>query len=74
LLSQRGVHQLSRPSSAIVDGTSSMRTTVASSATASAMPKPSALTNTTGAAANALNTTIMSAAALVTRRPVRVTP
>src|SRR6185503_5547125 len=38
--SQRGSHQLARPSSAIVAGTSTIRTRVASMSTAAAMPTP----------------------------------
>ena len=51
--SGRGAHQFHRPSSAISDGTSSARTMNASISTASAVPTPSSLMNTTSEVANA---------------------
>jgi len=61
---------LKSPSSRIVAGTTSARTSVASIATASAIPSPMALMMTTSARANAPNTAIMIAAAPVMRRPL----
>ena len=55
-------------------GTSSPRTTVASTSTASATPMPSILMIVTPLLAKAMNTMAMRAAALVTRRPVRCNP
>ena len=58
----------------VVDGTISTRTSVASSATASAIPTPIAFTNTTSASENAANTATMMAAALVMSRPLFSSP
>jgi len=60
-----GAHQLQLPNSRMVAGTSNNRTSVASIATASAIPKPTARMTTILASVNAANTTIMMAAALV---------
>ena len=56
------------------DGTSSARTTVASSATASAVPMPSSLMMTMRDVANAPMAMQKSNAAAVTTRPVRCSP
>ena len=72
--SDAGIHQFQRPSSRIVDGTSSARTTVASKATAIATPSPSALIRTMSAKANDPATTTTISAAEVTIRPLRSRP
>src|SRR5215217_170112 len=69
-----GSHQFQSPSSRMVDGTSSARTTVASRNTASAIPKPSALIKTTSAVTNDPATTTTSSAAEVMIRPDRCNP
>ena len=71
---QLGAHQFHFPRSRIVAGTSSARTTVASSATASAIPSPSALISTMSANANEAATTTTISAAEVTIRPLRSRP
>jgi hypothetical protein len=55
--------QLARPSRAIVAGTSTMRTSVASSAIAVARPSPIIFTNGDGSATKLRNTTVMTSAA-----------
>ena len=72
--SQAGIHQFQRPSRRIVAGTSSARTTVASRATAIAIPIPSALISTMSANANEAATTTTISAAEVTIRPLRSSP
>jgi hypothetical protein len=72
--SQRGRYQLARPRSAIVAGTSTRRTTVASMRTATAIPTPIIFTVTFGSSAKPTNTAIMIAAALVMTRPVAARP
>src|SRR5947209_1377021 len=56
---QRGAYQFQWPSSRIVAGTSSARTIVASRKTATTIPNPNALTNTTSAVTNEIATTMM---------------
>jgi hypothetical protein len=58
----------------MVAGTSSMRTTVASRATASTVPSPICLMVSIPAAMNPANTTTSSSAAEVTIRPERWSP
>ena len=72
--SQRGSHQFARPSRCITDGTSSIRTTVASMKIADAMPTPITLRTTSGLGMNAANTATMIAAAAVMTRPVPASP
>ena len=72
--SRAGIHQFQWPSSRMVAGTSSARTTVASSATAIATPRPSALIRTISANANEDATTTTMMAAEVTIRPLRSRP
>ncbi len=69
-----GAHQFHLPSSSISDGTSSARTIDASIRTASAVPMPSSLMNTSLEVANAPIATANSSAAAVTMRPVRSSP
>ncbi len=61
--SQRGSHQLRSPSSCITAGTSTIRTTVASTRMAVANPIPISLRNTSELSAKAANTATMIAAA-----------
>ena len=61
--SQRGTHQFAEPSRLIVDGTSTIRTSVASMNTAVARPRPNILTVTSSVATKARNTLIMISAA-----------
>ena len=68
--SQRGIHQFQRPSSVIVAGTRTIRTSVASSAIATAMPTPSCLTTTSTSLAKPRKTATMIAAAAEMTRPV----
>ena len=72
--SGRGDHQLRSPISVIVAGTSSVRTTVASTRTATAMPMPSCLISTSSPAAKPANTMTIRAAADVMIPPVRSRP
>jgi hypothetical protein len=65
---------LSRPSSRIVAGTATTRTTVASMRTAAARPNPIALKASSRLPVKAANTTTMISAADVTVRPVRSSP
>ena len=58
--SGRGAHQLARPSSRMVAGTSSTRTTVASTSSATIMPTPISLMNVMPDAENAPTTMISS--------------
>ena len=69
-----GAHQFQRPSSFIVAGTSSARTTVASMSSATSMPMPIIFMNTMPDRPNAPITTASSSAALVMIRPVFWTP
>ena len=68
-----GAHQLQRPNNHIVAGTSSMRTTVASTTAAIPIPIPTALMTTRSAKAKPKKTAAMIAAAVVMRRPVDLT-
>src|SRR6185437_16735018 len=72
--SGRGAHQLARPSSRMVAGTSRIRTTVASRISAVIMPTPISLMNVMPEAENAPTTMISSRARLVIRPPVRCRP
>ena len=58
----------------MVAGTSSTRTTVASSSTAMASVRPSSVGGIGPVTPKAMNTTIMISAALVIGRPVRAMP
>src|SRR5262249_45160187 len=69
-----GAHQFHRPRSAINDGTSRARITVASIHTASAVPRPSSLMKISFEVVNAPIATANSSAAAVTIRPVRSSP
>ena len=69
-----GIHQLRSPRSSIVAGTSSMRTTVASSRTASARPSPNSFPTRSSSNTNEPNTTTMMAAAAVITRAVAARP
>ena len=69
-----GAHQFQLPRIAIRDGTSSALTTVASSATAAAVPTPSSCTKTSRDVANEPIATQKRSAAAVTMRPVRSRP
>ena len=63
-----GSHQLRSPSSSIVAGTSTMRTIVASTSTATASPRPNSFSDRSSPSTNAENThTMISAAAVITR-------
>src|SRR5262249_12261046 len=68
--SARGAHQLAFPKRRMVAGTIRTLTSVASSATAIAIPTPIALTTRIFARAKAAKTATMIAAALVMRLPV----
>jgi hypothetical protein len=70
----RGSHQLLRPSSRITAGTSSIRTTVASTRIAADMPIPKDFMVTSSSAISAAKTTIMMVAAAVITRPVPARP
>src|SRR3954447_21456755 len=72
--SQLGSHQLALPSRAIVAGTSTMRTRVASTRIAVASPSPSIFSDGTGLATNARKTAIMIRAPDVMTRPVPAIP
>src|SRR5207249_4326748 len=61
--SHLGNHQFAFPSSSIVDGTSTMRTTVASMKIAVARPRPSSFSTRRSPRTNDKNTAIMIAAA-----------
>ena len=69
-----GSHQFQEPSTAIRLGTSSTRTIVASSSTASARPAPNSCRPATRPATNPENAATMIAAAAVMIRPVRCNP
>ncbi len=69
-----GAHQLARPSSRMVAGTSSTRTIVASTIRATIMPTPISLMNVMPEAENAPTTMTSSRAALVITPPVRWRP
>ena len=69
-----GNHQFFEPSSSIVAGTSNMRTSVASSSTASARPEPNSLTIRLSSSRKAPNTTTMIAAAAVITLAVAASP
>ena len=58
----------------MIDGTSIMRTIVASTSTANASPSPNIFTSGVGLATNAPNTKIMISAADVITRAVRDSP
>ena len=62
---QRGSHQLRSPSSSIVAGTRTIRTSVASMSTATASPRPISLSDRTSATTKLPNTQTMIAAAAV---------
>ena len=72
--SHRGSHQLRSPSSSMVAGTSTMRTMVASTKIAVAMPIPISLRNTWSPGTKARKTAIMIAAAAVMTRAVAARP
>ena len=72
--SQAGSHQFHLPSSVIVAGTRTIRTTVASRTIATAMPKPSCLTTVSASVAKPRKTTTMIAAAEEITRPVAARP
>src|SRR6266540_147555 len=65
-----GAHQLRSPRRRIVAGTTRARTSVASIATARAIPRPMALMSTMSASPNAAKTPTMIAAAPVMSRPL----
>ena len=69
-----GNHQLRSPSSSIVAGTSTRRTTVASMNTANASPKPISFSTRRSESTKLPNTQIMIAAAAVMRRAVFARP
>jgi hypothetical protein len=69
-----GAHQLNRPSSRMVAGTSRIRTIVASTISATIMPTPISLMNVMPEAENAPMTMTSSSAALVITPPVRCRP
>src|SRR5438270_4240174 len=60
-----GSHQFQSPRSVIVAGSRKLRTTVASSSTAIARPRPSSWMNAKGMVTNAAKTSTMMVAALV---------
>jgi len=62
------------PSSSITAGTSTSRTTVASTRTAAASPRPICLTETSGVSTKDRNTTTMIAAAAEITRAVAASP
>jgi hypothetical protein len=72
--SQRGTHQFHSSNIAIRAGTSTRRTTVASTAMATAQATPSWATSGMPAKANPMNTAIMIRAALVIVRALVLTP
>ncbi len=72
--SQRGSHQFHWANIAISAGTSTSRTTVASTAIATAHATPSWATSGMPANANPMNTAIMISAALVMVRALVLTP
>ncbi len=72
--SQRGSHQFARPSSSMVAGTSTMRTSVASMSTATARPRPMSLMARSSATTKLPNTHTMMAAAAVITRAVDASP
>src|SRR6266508_2492384 len=72
--SQRGSHQFARPSSAMIAGTTTIRTIVASSRIAVDSPRPVILTSGDGLATKLRNTTVMISAAEVITRPVPAMP
>src|SRR5947209_8043540 len=67
----RGSHQFQRPKRETSDGTSSMRTTVASSRIPAPRPVPTTLASVCGPAVNAMKLKKRIRAPLVTSRPVR---
>ena len=72
--SPAGNHQLASPSSSIVAGTSTIRTSVASTNIAVARPMPNILRNTWSPSTNEPNTHTMIAAAAVMTRAVSARP
>jgi Major Facilitator Superfamily len=72
--SQRGIHQFAPPRSCITAGTRTMRTTVASTRIAVAMPIPRSLRKTSSATTKARKTATMIAAAAVITRAVLARP
>jgi hypothetical protein len=72
--SRRGNHQFARPISWNTAGVTTMRTSVASSSTATAMPSPMTRSTRRSPSTNAVNTQIMMAAADVMTRPVLAMP
>ncbi len=72
--SQPGSHQFHWSNIAINAGTSTRRTTVASTAIATAQATPSSATSGMPAKANPMNTAIMISAALVMVRALVLTP
>jgi hypothetical protein len=73
-LSERGRYQFRSPSNAITAGSSTARTTVASSRTAAASPNPSSFNETSGIVRNSENTATITTAALVMTPAVRTMP
>ena len=69
-----GAHQFQSPARRMNAGTSTPRTSVASTITASAMPSPRSLRKVTPLVTNVSQTTAMSAAAAVMSLPVRSSP
>src|SRR5581483_4043070 len=72
--SGRGSHQFHFPSSSIVAGTRTSRTSVASTAIATAFPRPSSLIDGTPVPTNTANTHTMISAALVIVRADAASP
>jgi hypothetical protein len=71
----RGIHQLAGPSSSMIEGTSTIRTRVTSSSTATAKPRPNTLRMCSGSLiTNEPKTQNMIAAAAVMTRPVTARP
>lgn len=69
-----GIHQFHRPSIVIVAGTRTIRTSVASSMIATAIPTPSCLTTTSTSVAEPRKTATMIEAAAEITRPVEERP
>jgi 5'/3'-nucleotidase SurE len=69
-----GIHQFQSPSSSIVEGTSTSRTTVASTSTATARPSPMIFSATSGPKTKLPKTHTMIAAAAVMTRAVNANP
>jgi hypothetical protein len=72
--SHAGSHQFARPSSVMVDGTSTIRTIVASTSTAVARPSPIIFVAGSSSSTNPMKTQIMMSAAEVMTRAVDAMP